>query len=58
MNEFMVVVERAVRPVQAGPKKKLRMREELLAHLTSRTRVSEFARHVEPLAHVFREATR
>jgi hypothetical protein len=35
MNEFMVVVERAVRPVQAGPKKLLRMREELLAHLTS-----------------------
>jgi hypothetical protein len=33
MNEFMVLVERAVRPVQAGPKKKLRMREELLAHL-------------------------
>jgi hypothetical protein len=35
MNEFMVVVERVVRPVQAGPKKLLRMREELLAHLTS-----------------------
>lgn len=35
MNEFMVLVERAVRPVKAGPKKKLRMREELLAHLTS-----------------------
>ena len=35
MNEFMVVVERAVRPVQAGPKKLLRMREELLAHLTA-----------------------
>ncbi|QEL15971.1 hypothetical protein [Limnoglobus roseus] len=34
MNEFMVLVERAVRPVQAGPKRKLRMREELLAHLT------------------------
>jgi cation transporter-like permease len=33
MNEFMVLVERAVRPVQAGPTKKLRMREELLAHL-------------------------
>lgn len=31
---------------------------DLLAHLTSRTRVSEFHRHVEPLAHVFREATR
>lgn len=35
MNAFMVTVERAVRPVQAGPKKLLRMREELLAHLTS-----------------------
>ncbi|HEX4609639.1 MAG TPA: permease prefix domain 1-containing protein [Urbifossiella sp.] len=35
MNAFMVVVERAVRPVQAGPKKLLRVREELLAHLTS-----------------------
>jgi len=27
MNAFMVTVERAVRPVQAGPKKLLRMRE-------------------------------
>jgi hypothetical protein len=35
MNEFMVVVERTVRPVRAGPKRKLRMREELLAHLAS-----------------------
>ena len=43
MNEFMVVVERAVRPVQAGPTKKLRMREELLAHLTS-IYEEEFAR--------------
>lgn len=31
---------------------------DLLAHLASKTRVSEFHRHVEPLAHVFREATR
>lgn len=31
---------------------------DLLTHLTARTRVSEFHRHVEPLAHVFREATR
>lgn len=29
----MVLVERAVRPVAAGPKRKMRMREELLAHL-------------------------
>ena len=35
MNEFMVLVERAVRPVQAGPKKLTRMREELLAHLVA-----------------------
>jgi hypothetical protein len=33
MNEFMVLVERAVRTVQVGPKKLTRMREELLAHL-------------------------
>ena len=38
------LVERAVRPVQAGPTKKLRMREELLAHLT--------AIHEEELAHL------
>ena len=31
---------------------------DLLAHLSAHTRVSEFHRHVEPLAHVFREATR
>ena len=31
---------------------------DLLALLAQRTRVSEFHRHVEPLAHVFREATR
>lgn len=35
MTEFMVLVERAVRPVQAGPKKLNRMREELLAHLVA-----------------------
>jgi hypothetical protein len=44
MNEFMVLVERAVRPVQAGPAKKLRMREELLAHLTA-IHAEELARH-------------
>lgn len=31
---------------------------DLLAHLTAHTRVSDFHRYVEPLAHVFREATR
>ena len=34
MKELMVLVERAVRPVRAGGSRKLRMREELLAHLT------------------------
>ncbi|MDB5307834.1 MAG: Clp amino terminal protein [Gemmataceae bacterium] len=34
MTEFMVLVERAVRPVRSGPRRKMRMREELLAHLT------------------------
>lgn len=34
MTDFMVLVERAVRPITAGPVHKLRMREELLAHLT------------------------
>ena len=34
MRELMVLVERAVRPVPVGPRQKLRMREELLAHLT------------------------
>lgn len=33
MSEFMAMVERAVRPVVAGTKRKMRMREELLAHL-------------------------
>jgi hypothetical protein len=33
MTAFMTLVERAVRPVAAGPRRKLRMREELLAHL-------------------------
>jgi hypothetical protein len=35
MRELMVLVERAVRPVPVGPRQKLRMREELLAHLTA-----------------------
>lgn len=34
MSDFMVLVERAVRPIAAGTGRKLRMREELLAHLT------------------------
>lgn len=34
MTELMVLVERAVRPVRANGQRKLRMREELLAHLT------------------------
>jgi hypothetical protein len=35
MKEFMIAVERAVRPVQATEHRKLRMRQELLAHLTA-----------------------
>jgi ATP-dependent Clp protease ATP-binding subunit ClpC len=35
MRELMVLVERAVRPVRAGPRRKLRIREELFAHLTA-----------------------
>jgi hypothetical protein len=34
MTELMTHVERAVRPVRAGSSRKLRMREELLTHLT------------------------
>jgi ATP-dependent Clp protease ATP-binding subunit ClpC len=34
MKELAVLVERAVRPVRAGPARKLRMREELFTHLT------------------------
>ena len=34
MNELMVHVERAVRPVRANPARKFKMRQELLAHLT------------------------
>jgi hypothetical protein len=34
MTELMILVERAVRPVRAAPARKMRMREELLAHLT------------------------
>jgi hypothetical protein len=35
MRELMIHVERAVRPVRAGVLRKLRMRRELLAHLTT-----------------------
>src|SRR5688500_11453532 len=35
MNELMVHVERAVRPVRASRRRKLAMRRELLAHLTA-----------------------
>ena len=34
MKELMVQVERAVRPVRASARRKIRMREELLTHLT------------------------
>lgn len=35
LTRLMVIVERAVRPVRAGDAQKLRMREELLDHLTA-----------------------
>ncbi|OWK34528.1 hypothetical protein [Fimbriiglobus ruber] len=35
MTELMVHVERVVRPVRAGPGRKMKMREELLAHLAA-----------------------
>src|SRR4051812_28661698 len=35
MKALMIHVERAVRPVRAGGKRKLAMRRELLAHLTA-----------------------
>ena len=35
LNELRVVVERAVRPVRAGDRRKLRMREELLDHVVA-----------------------
>ena len=35
MKELMIAVERVVRPVWAGPRRKMKMRQELLTHLTS-----------------------
>jgi hypothetical protein len=35
VKELMIAVERAVRPVRAEPRRKMKMRQELLAHLTS-----------------------
>lgn len=35
MKELMIAVERVVRPVRAEPRRKMKMRQELLAHLTS-----------------------
>jgi hypothetical protein len=35
MKELMVAVERVVRPMRADPRRKMKMRQELLAHLTS-----------------------
>jgi hypothetical protein len=35
MKELMVAVERVVRPMRAEPRRKMKMRQELLAHLTS-----------------------
>ena len=44
MNELMIHVERAVRPIQARERRKLAMRRELLAHLTF-IYEEEMARH-------------
>ena len=49
MNELMVHVERAVRPVRAGPARKLKMRQELLAHLSG-IYDEELAHHGDPAA--------
>jgi hypothetical protein len=49
MNELMVHVERAVRPVRARPARKLKMRQELLAHLTG-IYDEELARRGDPAA--------
>jgi hypothetical protein len=35
MKELMIAVERVVRPMRADPRRKMKMRQELLAHLTS-----------------------
>jgi hypothetical protein len=35
MKELMIAVERVVRPIQANPRRKMKMRQELLTHLTS-----------------------
>lgn len=49
MTAFMILVERAVRPVFAGPRRKLRMREELLSHLEG-VYAEELARGGDPTA--------
>jgi hypothetical protein len=49
LNELKRVVERAVRPVRAGDLRKLRMREELLDHLTA-IYEEELQRLGEPMA--------
>jgi hypothetical protein len=49
MKELMVHVERAVRPVRAEPARKLKMRRELLTHLTS-IYEEELARRSDPAA--------
>jgi hypothetical protein len=49
MKELMIHVERAVRPVRAEPARKLKMRHELLTHLTS-IYEEELARRSDPAA--------
>src|SRR5207253_3421217 len=49
MKELMIQVERAVRPVRVGNRRKDRMREELLAHITC-IYEEELARRGDPRA--------
>ena len=49
MKDFMIPVERVVRPIRAAGSHKARMREELLAHLTSLYE-AELARLGDPAA--------
>ena len=50
MKELMIQVERAVRPVQASPARKRRMRQELHAHLTGIFEEEKARGDDEPLA--------
>jgi hypothetical protein len=57
MKELKICVERVVRPIRATPRRKDRMREELLAHLTA-TYEEELARDDDPKAALDRAVVR